>query len=167
MRELALVVIGNLITAVALSAAAVVDLRVLTPDPFFTAGAVATGVAIVPFIVAWRFGFFMGFGDGAIPVLASHVVSVLWLTGLGAVQVIVPFLVAQRYAAGAWCAPNLTNPLFVQAVALFVFASVLAGELRLLGVVGSHGTWGEHQVRSGAEAVILFGTPIALSALAV
>lgn len=74
--------------------------------------------------------------------------------------------IRKTYASGQWCAPSLSDALFVRSFELFVFASVLAGELRILGAVGSFGTWGAHQVRSAMEVMILFGTPLVLSAFA-
>jgi hypothetical protein len=166
MRDLMLGVLGNLLAAAVLSAAAVVDLRVLTPDPYFAAGVLAVAIAVLPFAVALRVGAFMSFGDSARAALLSHLVYLAWLVTLGAVQILVPFIVAQRYASGAWCAPNLGNALFMPSLGLFVLTSVLAGELRVLRAVGSYATWQSGQVRSALQAVILFGTPLVLSAFA-
>lgn len=165
-RDLMLGVLGNLLAAALLSAAAVADLRVLTPDPYFAAGALAVAVAILPFAVAARFGVFVSFGAGAQAALVSHGVYLTWLVLLGAVQILVPFIVAQRYASGAWCAPDLGNALFIHSLELFVLTSVLAGELRVLRAVGSYATWRSDEIRSVVQVVILFGTPLVLSAFA-
>lgn len=86
---------------------------------------------------------------------------------LGGIQILVPFIVAQRYASGTWCAPDPGNALFIHSLGLFVLTSVLAGELRLLRAVGSYAAWRSDEIRSVLQVVILFGTPLVLSAFAV
>jgi len=167
MRDLLLGVLGNLLAAAMLSAATIVDLRVLTPDPYFAAGAVAVALAVIPFASALRFGRFTLLGDGASAAVVSHAVFLAWLVIIGAVQILVPFIIAQRYASGVWCAPDPGNALFTYSLEVFVLASILAGELRVLAAVRSSATWSSDQLRSIAQVVTLFGIPLVLSVVAV